>query len=145
MTMIVQAAVVASLFIYVLVFEVLRSRVQTLPRPVGGINPQVLRYVFYGLGILAVILTRILNRVLLKDRPGELLPVFLHMLSRAAVITSVLSVAPAVLGFVLALLTGGSRDFYYLSFVSLFLVFIYFPRRRVWEELLREKFPQDEI
>jgi hypothetical protein len=41
----------------------------------------------------------------------------------------------AVLGFVLFLLTGLSRDFYPLLFVSLFLAFMYFPRLRVWQDL----------
>jgi hypothetical protein len=82
-----------------------------------------------------VVLVRLAARSALRVRPGEDQRGLVSRLSRASVVTSALAEIPAVLGLVLFLLTGLSRDFYPLLFVSLFLEFMYFPRLRVWQDL----------
>jgi F0F1-type ATP synthase membrane subunit c/vacuolar-type H+-ATPase subunit K len=141
----VHATIVATILIYALVLEVLKTSLRPMPRLAAGTNVQVLRYIFYGLAIVAVVLVRQVNRGVLRNRPGEPLREYLHRLSRTAVLSSILSEAPALLGLVLAFLTGVSRDFWYLMFVSFFLAFMYFPRRRTWTELLHEKYPQEGV
>ncbi len=139
----VHVAVVAVVFLYAVMLEVLKARLRPMPRLAAGLDVQLLRYIFYGLAIGAVIVVRLANRGLLRDRPGEPYPELLHRLSRAGILSSILCEAPAMLGLVLVLLTGATRDFYYLLFVSLVLAFMYFPRRRTWTEILRERFPQE--
>jgi len=144
MAVFVHATVVASVLVYALILELLRSRFTPMPRLAGGVSVRALRYVFYGLAVGAVILVRLISRGPLKDRPGEPFGEFSQRLSRATVFTSIVTEAPAVLGLILALLTGISSDFYYLLFVSLFLAFLYFPRSRTWAEILRQRFPREE-
>ncbi len=110
-----------------------------------GPGVQLLRYVFYGLAIGAVIAVRLVSRTALKAPLSEPIREYLQRLSRDAIFTSILCEAPAVLGLMLVFLTGVSRDFYYLLFVSLFLAFMYFPRSRTWIEIIRERFPQEGV
>jgi len=141
----VHVAIVAAVLMYAVILEVLKVTLRPMPRLAAGTNVQVLRYVFYGLAVGAVIAVRLVNRGMLRDRPGEPFREFLHRLSRTAILTSILCEAPAMLGLVLVFLTGAIRDFYYLLFVSLFLAFMYFPRSRTWTEILRERFPQEGV
>ena len=46
---------------------------------------------------------------------------------------------PAILGLVLFLIAGYNRDFYVLLFVSLFLLFMYLPRLKSWEDILKNR------
>jgi F0F1-type ATP synthase membrane subunit c/vacuolar-type H+-ATPase subunit K len=142
-TIIINGALVASLFLYALMVELIRSQFKPFPGLlVSGLRHQTLRYLFFGAAVGAVVLVRLAGRTLLKVTPGEDHHHLISRLSRTAVITSALGELPAVLGFVLFLLTGFSRDFYLLLFVSLFLEFMYFPRLKVWQDLARERFPQ---
>jgi hypothetical protein len=141
----VHLTIVASLFLYAVLFEVLKATVRPLPRLTTGTDVQILRYVFYGLAIGAVIAVRLVSRNALQARPGEPFRDFLQRLSRNAIFVSILCEAPAVLGLILVFLTGATRDFYYLLFVSLFLAFMYFPRSRTWTEIIREKFPRESV
>ncbi len=139
----IHVAIVAAVLLYAVMLEVLKATLRPMPRLAGGMDVQVLRYLFYGLAVAAVIAVRLVNRSALKGRPGEPYPEFLQRLSRTAIIASILCEAPAGLGLVLVFLTGVLRDFYYLLFVSLFLAFMYFPRRRDWTEIIRERYPQE--
>jgi hypothetical protein len=142
----VHVAIIAAVFMYAVILEVLKATLRPMPRLAGGMDVQAVRYVFYGLAVGAVIAVRLVNRGLLKqDRPGEPLREFLHRLSRTAILTSILCEIPAMLGLVLVILTGALRDFYYLLFASLFLAFMYFPRRRTWTEILSQRFPQEYV
>ncbi len=141
----VHGAIVAALFVLAVIMEILKAALRPLPRLAAGTNILVLRYVFYGLAILAVVAVRLVAKGQLKGRAGESFRVFLHRLSQTSVLTSILCEAPAVLGFVLSFLTGITRDFYYLLFVSLILAFMYFPRSRTWAEILRERFPKETV
>jgi len=142
-TAIISGALVASLLLYTLIVELIMAQMKPFQGfLVSGLGPQTLRYIFYGAAVGAVILVRFASRNMLKMSTGEDLHHLISRLSRTSVITSSLGELPAVLGFVLFLLTGFSRDFYILLFVSILLEFMYFPRLRVWQDLARERFPQ---
>lgn len=141
--MFVHVAVLVALLLYAVILEILKATLRPLPRLAPAAGIQVLRYAFYGIAIVAVIAVRQVNRAAFRDRPGEPFLEFLHRLSRTSILTSILCEAPAMLGLVLVFLTGSHRDFYYLLFVSLFLVFMYFPRSRTWTEVLRERYPRE--
>lgn len=133
----IAAAVIVSLVITLGLVEFLRSRFS----PFTGFAPQaitpVLRYAFFGAAIAAVVLVRILRPTLLGRPSRDDARAGLLRLQRAAVVTMVLSETPGILGFVLFLLGGYNVDFYILVFVSLFLIFMHYPRRSSWEEWLR--------
>jgi predicted small secreted protein len=141
-TSIVNGALVAGLFLDALVVELVKSQF----KPFAGFFPELnlpfLRYVFYGAAVGAVVLTRITAKALTRAGPGEDVQHLGHRLSRASIATGTVAELPAVLGFVLFLIAGFVRDFYYLLFVSLFLEFMYFPRFKAWQDLIREKFPK---
>jgi hypothetical protein len=145
-SVIISWALVASLLVYALMVELIRSQLRPFPGiAVSGLPRQTLRYLAFGAAIGAALLVRFARQALLKARPGEDLRLLTSRLSRASVITSSLGELPAVFGFILFLLTGLSLDFYALLFVSLFLEFMYFPRLAAWQELTRQCFPQQSI
>lgn len=141
MTVLVSGAIIATLFIYAVIVEIIKSELKPFKGLILTSDIHILRYLFYGLAVLVVVLIRILGRTLLKGNRGDVPQIFIQKLSRAAIIISVLAEIPALLGFVLFLLTGASRDFYYLLFISLFLEFMYFPRIKTWEEMIKNTFP----
>jgi hypothetical protein len=144
-TLIINWALVASLFTYALMVELIKAQLRPFAGFASGLRPENWRYIFYGAGIGAVVLVRLINRALLKTAPDEGAHQLIARLGRAAVMTAAVGEIPAVLGFALFLLTGFSRDFYILMFVSLFLEFMYFPRLKVWQDTVRERFPQQGI
>lgn len=122
-------AFVASLFIYALMAELLTNQIQNFPSQINiGIDYSKLRYLFYGIAVVMIILLRSLRGTLLKKAP-------LHATS---IITAAICESPAILGLVLFMLTGIKRDFYFLLIVSLFLLFMYFPRYSHWQEELKQ-------
>jgi tellurite resistance protein TehA-like permease len=142
-TLIITGSLLASIFFY----AVLVGLIKTQMRPfqgvlVPGLSRQTLRYLFYGAAAAAVVLVRFVGRAMLRVAPGEGAPHLIARLGRAATMTAALGEIPALLGFALFLLTGLSRDFYVLAFVSLFVEFMYFPRLRVWQDIVRERHPQ---
>lgn len=144
-TSIVNGALVAGLFLDALIVELIRSQFKPFGGFLPGLNLPFLRYVFYGAAVGAVVLTRITAKALTRTDPREDVQHFGHRLSRASIATATVAELPALLGFVLFLMAGSLRDFYYLLFVSLFLEFMYFPRFKAWQDLIREKFPKEGI
>ncbi|MCX6565278.1 MAG: hypothetical protein NTW38_02455, partial [Candidatus Aminicenantes bacterium] len=63
----------------------------------------------------------------------------LDSLFGTALIDLVLAEIPAILGLVLFLIAGYNWDFYILLFVSLFLLFMYLPRLKNWEDILQNR------
>ncbi len=135
-TTLVCVAIIGSLFIYAVIVEILKSRLIVFPGLYRIPLDRSLLYAFYGLAILAVVLTRFVNRTLTKGRENERFEERVLRLSRASIVTAVLAEVPALLGFVLFLLSGSSRHFYWLWFCSLVLEFIFFPRLKAWESWL---------
>ena len=127
-------AMIASLFIYLIVVEVLRAQL----KPFRGFAPlpemSAFRYVLYGLAVLEVLVIRIAQSLLLKRASGDTVKITAQKLFRASILTVCLSEIPAILGLVLFLIGGLNKDFYALLAVSLVLIFMYFPRLRSWEE-----------
>jgi len=140
---IIAGALTASLLVYLGIFEVLKSTFKPFRGFIRSSDSQTLRYIIYGSAVVIIILIRLLSRTLLKGPPGETSSMFVQRLVRTSIVVSSLGEIPAILGFVFFLLTGSSRDFYFLLVVSLFLEFMYFPRYRVWEDTVRERFPTD--
>ncbi len=133
----IAAAVIASLVIYLGAEEFIRARL----RPFTGfaaVGPvQQLRFAFYGLAVIAVMALRFLRQIQLRTRPDDDRKTRMEKLQRASIVTLLLSEIPGVLGFVLFLLCGLNIDFYLLLFVSIFLVFMYYPRLSGWEDWLK--------
>jgi hypothetical protein len=144
-TLIVSGALLASLLIYGLMVELIKSQLGPFSGFAPPTRPESLRYVFYGAAIGAVVLVRFVSRTMFKPSPEEGPRHLIARLGRTTVLTAALGELPAVLGLGLFLLTGSSRDFYVLGFVSLFLEFMYFPRLKVWQDTVRERFPQQGI
>jgi len=130
------AAIVASLFVYAAIVEIQKSRLGFFAGLAPPSQAHTLMFVFYGLAIVSVVLARASNRSILKGRETDPPRERILRLSRASVITAVLAEIPALLGLVLFLLTGSSRDFYFLWFGSLAMEFIFFPRSKTWQDLL---------
>ena len=125
--------IIASLFVYLIVVEVLRMQL----KPFRGFAPipemTTFRYIFYGLAVLEVLVIRLVQSLLLKHAPGDTVKITVQKLFRATILTVCLSEVPAILGLVLFLIGGLNKDFYALLAVSLVLVFMYFPRLANWE------------
>lgn len=140
-TVIVSGAMAASLLVYALVLEIIRATIKPFQGFLQVSNSQTIRYGFYGAAVAVIILTRLLSRALLRSGHEAGPSAFANRLARVTILTVALSEIPVVLGFVFFILTGSSRDFYYLFLVSLILEFMYFPRMRAWEGLVSQRFP----
>ena len=130
----VAGAVLVALPLYVLAVEILkRSGARLgLELPAEALAP--FRYALYGAAVVAVILLRVLRGVILRKNPDDSPDRLAHKLLQASILTSALSEVPALLGVVLYLAAGFYRDFYILLIVSLFLMFMFFPRYRNWAD-----------
>ncbi len=133
----VAAAILVSLIAMLVFVELIRSRLRPFSGFASAAADPVLRYAFYGAAMAAVILVRVLGPALLGRPSPDDPATVLARLHRTSLLTLALSEIPGILGFALFLLGGFNIDFYALAFVSLFLVFMYYPRRSVWEERLR--------
>jgi hypothetical protein len=129
-------SIIASLLVYLGVAEFIRARFRPFRGFANIADLQQLRYVFFGLAIMTVIVIRVLRPVLLKKSSQEDEKAVFHRLQRASLVTLVLSEVPGILGLILFILGGLNIDFYLLLFASLLLVFMYFPRLSSWEEWL---------
>jgi hypothetical protein len=133
-TAIACGAMVASVLVYAVVVEMLRTRLS----PGGGgagVDADLLRYGFYLLAAVAGLAIPLLRR------PAEAGPAVREnvpaRLRAGALVTASVAEAPAVLGLVLFLLAGRRQDFYLLAGWSLLLHLFYFPRYERWEEAAR--------
>ena len=131
---VVGVAVIVGLFVFLVAEEIIRARSKPFLGFAAIPELAVLRYVFYGLAVLEVVVIRFLQSLLLKRSPGDTFKTTLQKLARTSMATVCLSEVPGVLGFLLFLLGGFNRDFYALLGVSLVLVFMYFPRLRNWRD-----------
>ena len=132
-------AIIASLFIYLVIVEVLRAWMRPFHGFVQLTGINMLRYGFYGIAVIEVLATRFLQGLLLRRAPGDDVKTTVLKLARTAIVTLCLSEVPALLGLVLFLIGGLNKDFYALLAVSLVLVFMYFPRLGSWEDWVERK------
>jgi len=135
------ASMLAVLFIYLVAVEVIRARMAPFSGFVEIKNTMLLRYVFYGIAVFQVILIRILRGFLLRKTFSSNKTNMTGDLFKSSIFILALSEIPAILGLALFLLGGLNRDFYILLFVSLFLMFMYFPRYNEWKTWINEKDP----
>jgi len=129
-------SIIVSLLLYLGVEEFIRARFRPFHGFVAVTDLQRLRYAFFALAIVAVILVRVLRQALLRRASHDDAKTALHRLQRASLVTLVLAEVPAILGLVLFFFGGLNIDFYLLLFASILLVFMYYPRRSAWEEWL---------
>lgn len=132
-SVIISGAMIASLFIYVLVVEFIKARHEPFLGFVRLQDKVLLRYVFYGLSVVIVLILRMFRGILLRKSPTDDALTLINKLQRTSILTSALCEGPSLFGLILFLLGGFSRDFYLLSFVSLVLLFMYFPRYKNWQ------------
>ena len=127
----IHAALMGSLLIYLLLVEVVFRGMDLSPSPGAGDAFGYLRYVFYGIAVLLILFIRRFPAWLRTgaDVPE---PERSTRLLQTSILTSALCEVPAILGLVMVLLTGSHRDFHYLLFMSLVLFVYYFPRRSFW-------------
>jgi len=129
--------VIVGLLLYLAIVEVVRAVFKPFVGFASTLHVQQYRFGVYGLAIVAVMLIRFLRQVMLRRLNADDQKTALHRLQRTSLVTLVLCEIPAILGLALFMLFGLNIDFYLLLFVSLFLVFMYFPRRSSWEEWLK--------
>ena len=138
-TAIVCGAMVASVLLYAVVAEVLRTQL-----PSGGVgagaNVDLLRYAFYLLAGVEGLAIPFVRRAI-EAPPGDQASV-LARLRTGALVAAALAEAPAVLGLVLFVLAGRRWDFYLLAGWSLLLQLVHFPRHERWEGAVRAAAPR---
>jgi hypothetical protein len=134
MAVILASALIASLFIYVAIVEIMRSQQDVFTGYLEGEIKQVLRYAFYGLAVLQVVIIRLIRGLLLRKTPQEKEVVLIPRILKASLFTQVLAEVPALFGLMLFFLCGMNVDFYVLTFVSLVLMFMFFPRFNNWKD-----------
>jgi F0F1-type ATP synthase membrane subunit c/vacuolar-type H+-ATPase subunit K len=120
-------AMIGSVFIYLVVVEVLK---RTLA-PFAGVadftpaQVQMLKYIFVALAIGHFFLIKFMQKILAAGT--------VEGLFRAAVVTFALSESVAIFGLVLFLLNGNAMDFYLFMFLSLFYFWFFYPKYQDWE------------
>jgi hypothetical protein len=126
-TVIIASAMIVALFGYALVVEAIKFQHQ----PFTGFAPQSPNQTREGIfagALLMLVAIRIIRNMLLKKTPNDTVKTLLTKLKAATIITSALCEIPAILGLVLFLMGGHSKDFYILLLYSLTLMVLYFPR-----------------
>lgn len=132
--------VAIALFLSLVFFLVVEELVRYLYRPFYGWGRVAfgqiasLRYTVYAISVGMVILMRLLQAVLVRFPAHFDWRQALSRLSLASLFPLLLAETPALLGLIFFFLTGLQRDFYVLSIVSVILLFMYFPRKVLWEE-----------
>jgi hypothetical protein len=101
-------------------------------------NRPAIRYGFYLAAAAVIIVIRVLNAVGFRRKKTDRPEALLGRLRAVALLTLAAAEIPTLLGLALFLLGGYNVDFYMLTFVSLVLIFMYFPRPRVWETRLHD-------
>lgn len=137
-TAIVCAAMIAGLFLYLAVVELVRSQLDSAGYLMDSRQIELLAYVLYGLAILPFIVPHLIKRHVIAAARDEGEGALVMRLRTATFLSYALSEVPAVFGLVLFLLAGLTKAFYVLWFLSLLSMLMQFPRLRSWEELARQ-------
>jgi hypothetical protein len=133
----VGAAILASLLIYLVLVEGLRSAFGPFRGFAAGMPLQPFRLAAYGTAAAVILLILLLRPRMFARRGGEDDAAALGRHQRSSVVILVLGEVPAIAGLALFLAGGNAVDFYKLLFASLVLTFIDFPRRSAWEDWLK--------
>jgi hypothetical protein len=130
---IVSAALMLSLLLYAVVVEIFRSSHKGSLGLAYFQDIRMIRYLFYMIGALEIIVIRVLRGLLLRKIHGEEPGLLIQKLFRTSLFSAVLSEVPALLGLTLFFLTGQTRDFFILLAVSFLLIFMFLPRKENWK------------
>ncbi len=129
---------VASLFVFVIVVEVLKRRPEQLSRTgTEGDEFGILRIVFYFFAISLVFFTNVVQGFILKATKTDDIGQLASKLTSVNIITTALAETPVLLGLVLFIGWGYHTDFYILGFVSLYLLLRHFPFYGQWEKFAK--------
>lgn len=124
-------ALAASLLVYAIIVEVLsRQGYAILAVPETLLTN--LRLVFVFLAFAVYFVMRFGQQKILVKKPTDTQGTLVAKLGLASIVSLVLAEVPAVMGFVLFLISGNSRDFYPLMVISLILLYVAFPRYTIW-------------
>lgn len=116
--------------------ELIRWKLRPFFGFAGGHSGRSVRYIFFAAAALVILVIKTMRKRALRMRPEEDKARFASRLAWMTLSIMALAVVPALLGFVLFLLFGLNIDYYILMFVSLFLVFMFFPRRSSWVDTI---------
>jgi hypothetical protein len=136
-TAIISGAMISVLLMYAIVVEIIKFQYQ----PFTGFAPGSLGKVREGLfaaALLMIIAVRVARKLILKKDPNDDVKKLITKLKAATIITSILCEVPAILGLVLFLMGGVSKDFYVLMLYSLALMVIYFPKYHYLQAWVRK-------
>ena len=153
---IIHAAMVTSLVMYAVVVHLLREMVGWRPLMDSGLVA-LLRWLMFGLGVvLLYVVEGLMPRLTaVRGKIEVLRPLWMSVedlrevarrtgveaalaqLQARLVVLMAVAEVPAVLGFVLSLLSGILTDFYILGGMSLLGVLMLTPRRALWEKVVR--------
>ncbi len=129
-TVVVAAAMITALVAYAGIVTMMQFQSFTgfNPEKLGGLREGFLLVILFVLvGI------RLSRKALLKKTPSDNPETLVNRLRSATIVTFALCEIPAILGLVMFLLGGSTKDFYSLALVSLAFMVLYFPRYRHWE------------
>lgn len=133
-TALISSAIIASLFIYIVVTVIIKAQYVSFEGFASSFNLTPLRYGLYVLALIQLMIIIKIRGILFKKTSFENIEEVIIKLSRTSIITSALCEVPALFGLILFLLGGSSRDFYILVIWSGFLFLLYFPRYSNWEK-----------
>ncbi len=134
---IISVAMLVSVLVYPVIVEFMKRTHQ----PFEGFAPQNavrLPDIFYGLALLSLVGIRVVRKAILKRSAGDDLKTLVAKLHISNIATYALSEVPAILGLVLFLIGGYTRQFYALLLFALLLMVLYFPKLAYWEAWLRK-------
>ena len=131
---IICGAMMVSLLVYAVVVELFRARFQGYFGLARFQDIRMLRYLFYMIGALEIIVIRVIRGLVLRKKATDEIRSLVQKLFRTSLISVSLSEVPALLGMALFFLTGQTKDFIILLAVSFFLIFMFFPRRQNWAD-----------
>jgi F0F1-type ATP synthase membrane subunit c/vacuolar-type H+-ATPase subunit K len=135
-TVILSAAMIASVFVYAGLVELLPRLAPSSAAAAEAATVELLRKVFRGLALV-----NFLALAWLVNRAGRPVGEPLLRLSKLKTLTTVglaLAESIALYGLVLFFLSRDPIDFYYLLLVSLLSFIVVFPRHDRWREALNE-------
>jgi hypothetical protein len=148
MTVIIGVVILASLFVYAVLIELIKKQFA----PFAGFAPMhddqltTMRYVLLGVVAVEFFAIRLVSRLMLSsktaDQRSQNVAQFstdAQKLMTAAIVTYALCESVAIYGLVLFMIQGKSMDFYLFLLISLFYFGIFFPRYSAWEEWMKER------
>jgi len=139
MSVMVHIAFMASLMIYILIVEILRGSLQDFRGFTENVNLSWIRYIFFALGLAQIFFIRFMRDTLSKGMTSANVRGLIAHLTRISIFSSALSEVPTFLGLVLFLIGSSTREFYVLTFISVVLFILYFPRYSNWEEWIKTR------